>query len=186
MLRMLRNHLKRCSVMLSASSLRTRASTRSTLKKHRWWVTKMTIENFTAWPPSSRRSLSPLPFVLFFFVFPSNNELAITLRDCGLISPLISRGDIHHGIISKLLAGYWSGVTIVSPFQLISSVWSPQSIEFSLQQFCLPFLRLSCLLQHHLYGDSLTGCLVCFIITTLLYPCSKNSQYLCSSCAHCC
>ncbi|XP_075896013.1 E3 ubiquitin-protein ligase ubr3 isoform X1 [Nelusetta ayraudi] len=42
---------------------------------------------------------------------------------------------------------------------LISSVWSPQSIEFSLQQSCLPFLRLSCLLQHHLYGDGLTGCL---------------------------
>uniref|UniRef100_A0A669F6V0 E3 ubiquitin-protein ligase n=1 Tax=Oreochromis niloticus TaxID=8128 RepID=A0A669F6V0_ORENI len=42
---------------------------------------------------------------------------------------------------------------------LSSSVWSPQSIEFSLQQFCLPFLRLSCLLQHHLYGDNLTGCL---------------------------
>uniref|UniRef100_A0A672J6D9 E3 ubiquitin-protein ligase n=1 Tax=Salarias fasciatus TaxID=181472 RepID=A0A672J6D9_SALFA len=42
---------------------------------------------------------------------------------------------------------------------LSSSVWSPQSIEFSLQQFCLPFLRLSCLLQHHLYGDGLTGCL---------------------------
>uniref|UniRef100_A0A8C1HS20 E3 ubiquitin-protein ligase n=1 Tax=Cyprinus carpio carpio TaxID=630221 RepID=A0A8C1HS20_CYPCA len=40
------------------------------------------------------------------------------------------------------------------------NVWSPQSIEFSLQQFCLPFLRLSCLLQHHLYGDSLPGCLV--------------------------
>uniref|UniRef100_A0A8D3BKT2 E3 ubiquitin-protein ligase n=1 Tax=Scophthalmus maximus TaxID=52904 RepID=A0A8D3BKT2_SCOMX len=38
------------------------------------------------------------------------------------------------------------------------NVWSPQSIEFSLQQFCLPFLRLSCLLQHHLYGDNLTGC----------------------------
>uniref|UniRef100_A0A669DM23 E3 ubiquitin-protein ligase n=1 Tax=Oreochromis niloticus TaxID=8128 RepID=A0A669DM23_ORENI len=43
--------------------------------------------------------------------------------------------------------------------KLSSSVWSPQSIEFSLQQFCLPFLRLSCLLQHHLYGDNLTGCL---------------------------
>ncbi|XP_076858862.1 E3 ubiquitin-protein ligase ubr3 isoform X3 [Brachyhypopomus gauderio] len=41
---------------------------------------------------------------------------------------------------------------------LSSSVWSPQSIEFSLQQFCLPFLRLSCLLQHHLYGDNLPGC----------------------------
>uniref|UniRef100_A0A671QJL6 E3 ubiquitin-protein ligase n=1 Tax=Sinocyclocheilus anshuiensis TaxID=1608454 RepID=A0A671QJL6_9TELE len=42
----------------------------------------------------------------------------------------------------------------------VSSVWSPHSIEFSLQQFCLPFLRLSCLLQHHLYGDGLPGCLV--------------------------
>ncbi|XP_073710937.1 E3 ubiquitin-protein ligase ubr3 isoform X2 [Misgurnus anguillicaudatus] len=41
---------------------------------------------------------------------------------------------------------------------LSSSVWSPQSIEFSLQQICLPFLRLSCLLQHHLYGDGLPGC----------------------------
>uniref|UniRef100_A0AAR2JKE3 E3 ubiquitin-protein ligase n=1 Tax=Pygocentrus nattereri TaxID=42514 RepID=A0AAR2JKE3_PYGNA len=42
----------------------------------------------------------------------------------------------------------------------VSSVWSPQSIEFTLQQFCLPFLRLSCLLQHHLYGDNLPGCLI--------------------------
>uniref|UniRef100_A0A674B6J2 E3 ubiquitin-protein ligase n=1 Tax=Salmo trutta TaxID=8032 RepID=A0A674B6J2_SALTR len=39
-----------------------------------------------------------------------------------------------------------------------SSVWSPHSIEYSLQQFCLPYLRLSCLLQHHLYGDKLSGC----------------------------
>ncbi|XP_062390894.1 E3 ubiquitin-protein ligase ubr3 isoform X3 [Sardina pilchardus] len=43
---------------------------------------------------------------------------------------------------------------------LCSSVWSPQSIEFFLQQYCLPFLRLSCLLQHHLYGDNLVGCQV--------------------------
>ncbi|XP_030642259.1 E3 ubiquitin-protein ligase ubr3 [Chanos chanos] len=43
---------------------------------------------------------------------------------------------------------------------LCSSVWCPQSIEFHLQQFCLPFLRISALLQHHLYGDSLSGCLV--------------------------
>ncbi|CAB1346618.1 unnamed protein product [Coregonus sp. 'balchen'] len=42
--------------------------------------------------------------------------------------------------------------------QLSTSVWSPQSIEYSLQQFCLPYLRLSCLLQHHLYGDNLSGC----------------------------
>uniref|UniRef100_A0A8B9LV10 E3 ubiquitin-protein ligase n=1 Tax=Astyanax mexicanus TaxID=7994 RepID=A0A8B9LV10_ASTMX len=45
-----------------------------------------------------------------------------------------------------------------SMVRLSSSVWSPQSIEFTLQQFCLPFLRLSCLLQHHLYGDNLPGC----------------------------
>ncbi|KAM4557937.1 E3 ubiquitin-protein ligase ubr3 isoform 2-T2 [Odontesthes bonariensis] len=50
-------------------------------------------------------------------------------------------------------------VNAEEPTMLSSSVWSPQSIEFSLQQFCLPFLRLSCLLQHHLYGDNLTGCL---------------------------
>ncbi|XP_041933133.1 E3 ubiquitin-protein ligase ubr3 isoform X1 [Alosa sapidissima] len=43
---------------------------------------------------------------------------------------------------------------------LCSSVWSPQSIEFFLQQYCLPFLRLACLLQHHLYGDNLVGCQV--------------------------
>uniref|UniRef100_W5KV98 E3 ubiquitin-protein ligase n=1 Tax=Astyanax mexicanus TaxID=7994 RepID=W5KV98_ASTMX len=45
-----------------------------------------------------------------------------------------------------------------SMVRLSSSVWSPQSIEFTLQQFCVPFLRLSCLLQHHLYGDNLPGC----------------------------
>ncbi|XP_061091060.1 E3 ubiquitin-protein ligase ubr3 isoform X3 [Conger conger] len=41
---------------------------------------------------------------------------------------------------------------------LSSSVWSPQSIEYNLQQYCLPFLRLSSLLQHHLYADDLPGC----------------------------
>ncbi|KAG7252756.1 hypothetical protein CRUP_019878, partial [Coryphaenoides rupestris] len=40
-----------------------------------------------------------------------------------------------------------------------SSLWSPQSIEFRMRQFCLPFLRLASLLQHHLYGDELTECL---------------------------
>ncbi|KAG9329822.1 hypothetical protein JZ751_028931 [Albula glossodonta] len=41
---------------------------------------------------------------------------------------------------------------------LNSTVCTPQSMEVSLQQFCLPFLRLSSLLQHHLYGDDLPGC----------------------------
>uniref|UniRef100_A0A8C5D6X2 E3 ubiquitin-protein ligase n=1 Tax=Gadus morhua TaxID=8049 RepID=A0A8C5D6X2_GADMO len=45
------------------------------------------------------------------------------------------------------------------PTVLSSSVWSPQSIEFSLRQFCLPYLRIASLLQHHLYGDVLTECL---------------------------
>lgn len=83
------------------------------------------------------------------------------------------------------------------PLQLISSVWSPQSIEFSLQQFCLPFLRLSCLLQHHLYGDNLTGCqvpcicILVVIITTLkpveirvydvwLVPKTNEERHLCA------
>lgn len=64
------------------------------------------------------------------------------------------------GIISELSHQLLIARSCCFPRQLISSVWSPQSIEFSLQQSCLPFLRLSCLLQHHLYGDSLTGCLV--------------------------
>ncbi|XP_066544648.1 E3 ubiquitin-protein ligase ubr3 isoform X2 [Amia ocellicauda] len=42
---------------------------------------------------------------------------------------------------------------------LTSSIWSPQSIEYALQQFCLPFLRITSLLQHHLYGDDLPSCL---------------------------
>uniref|UniRef100_UPI00398E92C3 E3 ubiquitin-protein ligase ubr3 isoform X6 n=1 Tax=Pristiophorus japonicus TaxID=55135 RepID=UPI00398E92C3 len=41
---------------------------------------------------------------------------------------------------------------------LSTSVWSPQSIEYSIQQFCLPFLRTTSLLQHHLFGDDLPNC----------------------------
>uniref|UniRef100_A0A8C4YB00 E3 ubiquitin-protein ligase n=1 Tax=Gopherus evgoodei TaxID=1825980 RepID=A0A8C4YB00_9SAUR len=39
-----------------------------------------------------------------------------------------------------------------------SSVWTPDSIEGYLQQFCLPFLRITCLLQHHLFGGELPSC----------------------------
>ncbi|KAJ8255418.1 hypothetical protein GJAV_G00204660 [Gymnothorax javanicus] len=63
-------------------------------------------------------------------------------------------------VISKLSEG--KGVYDAAAEEmsvLSSSVWSPQSIEYYLQQFCLPFLRLSSLLQHHLYGDDLPGCL---------------------------
>ncbi|KAM4626256.1 E3 ubiquitin-protein ligase UBR3 [Discoglossus pictus] len=39
-----------------------------------------------------------------------------------------------------------------------STVWSSQSIEHYLQQFCLPFLRITSLLQHHLFGVDLPSC----------------------------
>lgn len=55
---------------------------------------------------------------LFHFVY--KYKVAITLRDSDLISLLISRGDAHHCIISKLLGGYWSDVAAVS-----LSSWAP-------------------------------------------------------------
>ncbi|XP_074159260.1 E3 ubiquitin-protein ligase UBR3 isoform X4 [Sminthopsis crassicaudata] len=36
--------------------------------------------------------------------------------------------------------------------------WSPDNIERYLQQFCLPFLRITSLLQHHLFGGDLPSC----------------------------
>ncbi|XP_069053181.1 E3 ubiquitin-protein ligase ubr3 isoform X3 [Lepisosteus oculatus] len=63
-------------------------------------------------------------------------------------------------VIMELSKG--KGLYEVAPDEmsiLSSSIWSPQSIEYALQQFCLPFLRISSLLQHHLYGDDLPSCL---------------------------
>ncbi|XP_060541546.1 E3 ubiquitin-protein ligase UBR3-like [Pantherophis guttatus] len=39
-----------------------------------------------------------------------------------------------------------------------SSAWCSHSIETYLQQFCLPFLRITSLLQHHLFGGELPSC----------------------------
>ncbi|KAL8183446.1 UNVERIFIED_CONTAM: E3 ubiquitin-protein ligase ubr3 [Gekko kuhli] len=39
-----------------------------------------------------------------------------------------------------------------------NSAWCPHSIETYLQQFCLPFLRITSLLQHHLFGGDLPSC----------------------------
>ncbi|XP_027020193.1 E3 ubiquitin-protein ligase ubr3 isoform X4 [Tachysurus fulvidraco] len=63
-------------------------------------------------------------------------------------------------VISELTKakGSYDNSSVDSMFS--ATVWSPKSIEFTLQQFCLPFMRLSCLLQHHLYGDNLPGCLL--------------------------
>lgn len=101
--------------MLSVSSLRTRVSTRWTLKKRQWWGTKRTVACFRLLLPSRWCSLSPqscLCAALFDFLV--NNEVAITMKNRGLMSPLISRGDIHHSVISKLLAGYWSSAPVIS------------------------------------------------------------------------
>lgn len=39
--------------------------------------------------------------------------------------------------------------------QICQSVWSPQSVESSIQDICLPFLRVAALLQHHMFGSEL-------------------------------
>ncbi|KAK2532542.1 Ubr3 [Columba livia] len=38
------------------------------------------------------------------------------------------------------------------------TVVNPDSVECDLQQFCLPFLRITSLLQHHLFGGDLPSC----------------------------
>ncbi|XP_064647278.1 E3 ubiquitin-protein ligase ubr3-like [Lineus longissimus] len=38
---------------------------------------------------------------------------------------------------------------------ICQSVWSPQSVESSVQEYCLPFLRISGVLQEHLYGEEI-------------------------------
>nr|XP_005997697.1 PREDICTED: E3 ubiquitin-protein ligase UBR3 isoform X2 [Latimeria chalumnae] len=62
-------------------------------------------------------------------------------------------------VISKLSEGnlYYDEDT-EQTLMITSSIWSPHSIQYSLQQFCLPFLRITSLLQHHLFGDDLPSC----------------------------
>lgn len=62
-------------------------------------------------------------------------------------------------VISELSKGklyYEEGAqecAMVSPI-----AWSPESMERYIQDFCLPFLRVSSLLQHHLFGEDLPSC----------------------------
>lgn len=62
-------------------------------------------------------------------------------------------------VISELSAGKLyqeeetEDVTKTSPI-----AWTSQSIECHLQQFCLPFLRITTLLQHHLFGADIPSC----------------------------
>uniref|UniRef100_H9GNT1 E3 ubiquitin-protein ligase n=1 Tax=Anolis carolinensis TaxID=28377 RepID=H9GNT1_ANOCA len=66
--------------------------------------------------------------------------------------------------------------------------WCPHSIEMYLQQFCLPFLRITSLLQHHLFGGELPSCqegeefAVLASCLGLLSPSFQSSQFSSASC----
>ncbi|XP_067327746.1 E3 ubiquitin-protein ligase UBR3 isoform X1 [Anolis sagrei] len=69
-----------------------------------------------------------------------------------------------------------------------TSSWCPHSIEIYLQQFCLPFLRITSLLQHHLFGGELPSCqegeefTVLASCLGLLSPSFQSSQFSSASC----
>uniref|UniRef100_A0A8C0TY78 E3 ubiquitin-protein ligase n=1 Tax=Canis lupus familiaris TaxID=9615 RepID=A0A8C0TY78_CANLF len=58
----------------------------------------------------------------------------------------LSKGKLYHEEGTQESA-------MVSPIS-----WSPESMEKYLQDFCLPFLRITSLLQHHLFGEDLPSC----------------------------
>ncbi|XP_075465223.1 E3 ubiquitin-protein ligase UBR3 isoform X3 [Ascaphus truei] len=59
-------------------------------------------------------------------------------------------------VISELSEGKMYQDEETEDFTMTSAnIWSAQSIEHYLQQFCLPFLRITSLLQHHLFGVDL-------------------------------
>ncbi|XP_078537716.1 E3 ubiquitin-protein ligase UBR3 isoform X2 [Lissotriton helveticus] len=95
-------------------------------------------------------------------------------------------------VITELSKGklYQAGET-EEMSMITSSVWSPQSIEYFLQQFCLPFLRISSLLQHHLFGTDLPSCQEedeCAVLAGCLgllpSPVQTLQQFTSASCLH--
>ncbi|XP_008048241.2 E3 ubiquitin-protein ligase UBR3-like [Carlito syrichta] len=62
-------------------------------------------------------------------------------------------------VISELSKGKLYHEEGTQECAMVSTItWSPESIEKYLQDFCLPFLRITSLLQHHLFGEDLPGC----------------------------
>ncbi|XP_053554395.1 LOW QUALITY PROTEIN: E3 ubiquitin-protein ligase UBR3 [Bombina bombina] len=62
-------------------------------------------------------------------------------------------------VISELSKGkIYEDIETEDATMMRSTMWSSQSIEHYLQQFCLPFLRITSLLQHHLFGVDLPSC----------------------------
>ncbi|XP_051885288.1 LOW QUALITY PROTEIN: E3 ubiquitin-protein ligase ubr3 [Pristis pectinata] len=62
-------------------------------------------------------------------------------------------------VISELSKGkLYCASNINQPSMITTTIWSLQSLEYSIQQFCLPFFRTASLLQHHLFSDDLPSC----------------------------
>uniref|UniRef100_M3XNY5 E3 ubiquitin-protein ligase n=1 Tax=Mustela putorius furo TaxID=9669 RepID=M3XNY5_MUSPF len=62
-------------------------------------------------------------------------------------------------VISELSKGKLYHEEGTQECAMVSPVaWSPESMEKYLQDFCLPFLRITSLLQHHLFGEDLPSC----------------------------
>lgn len=63
---------------------------------------------------------------------------------------------VHIGV--SYIGGSFSGAEFSNCF--FPPQVNPDSVECELQQFCLPFLRITSLLQHHLFGGDLPSCQV--------------------------
>lgn len=62
-------------------------------------------------------------------------------------------------VISELSKGKLYHEEGTQECSMVSPIaWSPESMEKYLQDFCLPFLRITSLLQHHLFGEDLPSC----------------------------
>uniref|UniRef100_A0A8D2Q989 E3 ubiquitin-protein ligase n=1 Tax=Varanus komodoensis TaxID=61221 RepID=A0A8D2Q989_VARKO len=98
-------------------------------------------------------------------------------------------GVLQSHVISELSKGKIYEQEETEDLSMVSFIaWCPHSIETYLQQFCLPFLRISSLLQHHLFGGELPSCQEDEEFTVLatclgLLPSSfQSSQFASASC----
>ncbi|XP_069472278.1 E3 ubiquitin-protein ligase UBR3 isoform X2 [Ambystoma mexicanum] len=92
------------------------------------------------------------------------SEERLAWKNCGAMKKNVCESQktwdvLFNVVVTELSKGklYQEGETEETSM-ITSSVWSPQSIEYFLQQFCLPFLRLSSLLQHHIFATDLPTC----------------------------
>ncbi|KAG8432417.1 hypothetical protein GDO86_016896 [Hymenochirus boettgeri] len=95
-------------------------------------------------------------------------------------------------VISELSRGkIYQDEEIVNTTTKNMAVWSSQSIETYLQQFCIPFLRITNLLQHHLFGLDLPSyqeedefSILANSLGLLPSPHETSHHYISASCLH--